>query len=163
MLSHFIPEALGSRFWDCSLNVKHVDMFLAPITPIFWRDVIHEWFIFKEVQLPISEPLHVLNQVLWCNSNILVNQSPILFEHCVNRGLIYIRDLFDSTMQKLPLGIRQESFKITWWQYVTLWSAIPKDWLQKLPVEMDPTVALYDSLFDTIQGVAKPVSYVYNA
>ena len=63
LLMHFIPESLGTRFWDCQLESQHVKMFLNKDTPKFWIEVIVMWFDYRQ-HIEKETETHLGNQLI---------------------------------------------------------------------------------------------------
>ena len=72
----YIPQELGSFFWDCTLNAKDVKKYTLGM-PLFWKQVTECWFEYKLFKTDLSDPLQVAQTVIWLNSNICTStQNP---------------------------------------------------------------------------------------
>ena len=65
----------------------------APSNP-FFKDVIKAWLSFQFK--PPETYQDITSQLLWCNSNVLVENKPIIWKKALKRGIFYINDLLDN-------------------------------------------------------------------
>ena len=153
------PMELGHDFWDCQLNSKHVKLFLPDWTPVFWKQVTEEWFAFTW-GFDEEDPNRIRSQVLWCNSNILVENRPLYWKQPMLRGLVRLSDLFIDNVWKSAQTLENE-FDLNWWQYNILRNAIPQHWIRTMKsstLQNPPFYSEYDNLSKTTHVPRK----VYN-
>ena len=115
---YFVPNALGTRFWDCTLHSRHVTFFMPKWIPEFWLQVVKEWFQLKWKPIQCCT-IEISNQILWCNSHICVQDRPLNYEQCISSGLMYVHDLYNNNgTVKSFFEIRAE-YCINNWEYIT--------------------------------------------
>ena len=85
-----IAPALKCKIWSCNLRSYHVKLF---INNFFWKQILETWCDFKDSQIMQTD---VADQLIWCNSNILVAGRPICWEPCINAGLLYVSQLVEN-------------------------------------------------------------------
>ena len=59
----------------------------------FFKDMIQAWLHFQ--YFPPESVDAILQQMIWFNSNILINRLPILWEHFVEKSIIFVNDVMD--------------------------------------------------------------------
>ena len=69
---------------------------VEPITrnkvPKFYQEVLESWFTFKGIyQTDVNDKLD--NQIIWCNSNIKLNNNVILSDRWKDAGILYLSDI----------------------------------------------------------------------
>ncbi len=57
----------------------------------FFKDMIQAWFHF--LYFPPESVDAILQQMIWFNSNMLINRLPILWEQFVENSIIFISDI----------------------------------------------------------------------
>ena len=159
----FIPEALGIKFWECSLQPEHVDMFLNGATPQFWIEVIKMWFGFtwKAGLVNVDTDEQVISQIIWCNSHIRVSEKPFLDKNIASRGIVYVYDLYNETNSLLPWDHFKSMYEMSWWTYKTIISAIPRRWKNLIKTD-NKVLTIQDSIYDKVARAPKCTKFVYN-
>ena len=85
-----IGLVLKERIWSCNLKEKDVS---SVIKDKFWAEVMTAWQLFK---MKIKNEQNVsTDEILWCNSDIKVAGKVLYREECINKGLIYVSQLYD--------------------------------------------------------------------
>ena len=132
----FLREAVYSRLspvlrdviWQCNLNTFHVKL-LFDVNNDFWAQVLQAW-----AEIHYQDPQtdsDVLNQIIWMNSNITMNNKPILWRRWFQTGILRIEDLW------YPEGTRfltreelseKYGVYINWLDLESLKNAIPVLW-----------------------------------
>ena len=110
---------LRESIWRCNLKSKEVNKCFLPS---IWRNILQAW-----CELNYKEPenkTHVLDQVLWYNSNIKVGNKPFVWKGWVSKNIILVRDIVDGTGRFL----RGEQLGVGWIELQSLIHAIPKTW-----------------------------------
>ena len=64
------------------------------IQPKFYRDIHNAWSDMNEVTNPDIDV--IINQVIWNNRYITIDQQPYCWSNWINRNVIYINDLLDN-------------------------------------------------------------------
>ena len=122
MFNCMIPDALGTLFWDCNLKKTDVNLFIPGDFPRFWKQICYHWFEYQGYQPKITS-----NQILWCNSSIRINEKPVLFSQCAQKGLIYIYQLFTENGEWKNPATMYADFSLKWYEYRQIRSAIGSD------------------------------------
>ena len=87
-----LVSLLGLFLWQCNLELKDV-CYMVPHTS-FWTHVLTAWCEYNFTpQDQIQQPL---DQVLWCNSHIRIQNVPIVWEKVMQYGINHVRDLLDN-------------------------------------------------------------------
>ena len=64
-ISHLIPNALGTYFWDCNMNIEDLNCWLKNVgANAFWTCVLRNWFKFTW-QINTTHDVHT---IIWLNS-----------------------------------------------------------------------------------------------
>ena len=117
------------------LKPQHCDWLLegtlSNISP-FFKDALKAWLSFQ--YYPPDNPEAIQNQVIWMNSELLINGKPFLWETLLENGVIFINDILDVTGDFLA----HEQFCRMYGQicdnlnFNQLLSTIPMIWKRKL-------------------------------
>ena len=72
----------------------------------------------------------ILDCIIWYNSDILVNDKPIFYRKCYDKGIIKIRDILneDNTFLSYNEFCIKYGYNIDWVTYFGLIEAIPQDY-----------------------------------
>ena len=100
--------------------------------PPFHHSVLKYWQDYRPM---FSEDMiQAQNEIIWNNSNILINKSTFFFKHWYRSGIIHIQDLLDVDFTFLPLDKFQRKFhlQVPFATYYGLINAIPSSWRRKL-------------------------------
>ena len=77
----------------------------------FWKDVLYSWWLIQQKQIPGS-----INELIRTNishnNKITVDHRPILYEHCIKNGVIFIQDLIDEQGQFLTLEMFRNKYNL---------------------------------------------------
>ena len=112
--------SLGQNIWRCSL--QPADVKKLKISNSFWSDVLESWSEFNYYKEVKEE-----NQIIWYNSSIQIRGKPILWKDALERGLLYVHQLFTGMCFKPDEQVFDE-FGLTKLRYNSLKVAIPKTW-----------------------------------
>ena len=88
----WLVPMLGKNIWKVNLSTKHINMFVKWDSN--WHRILYDWCDAHYTEEFVGE--EVKTQILWLNSNILVDGKPLLKEKCTDRELLCFSDLFDS-------------------------------------------------------------------
>ena len=77
--------------------------------PDFYRTILNYWQNFK---LLTDNDKAAQNQIIWNNSNILVDGKPILYNSWLINGIIYIKDLLAEDKTFLSLADLKAKFNL---------------------------------------------------
>ena len=100
--------------------------------PPFYHSVLKYWQDYRPM---FSEDMtQAQNEIIWNNSNILINKSTIFFKQWYRSGIIRIQDLLDVDFTFLSLDKFQRKFhlQVPFTTYYGLINAIPSSWRRKL-------------------------------
>ena len=97
MFEMFIPEAISTLFWECSLQGSNVPYVIGDKNRInhFYREIIQLWFQFtwESQNSKVETPQDVLNQILLCNSHIRIGGNIIMQKYLINQGVMYVSNI----------------------------------------------------------------------
>ena len=121
-----INPTLRHKIWHANLHPKDVNA--VGCKNKFWTNVIQAW---AETNF-IEDVLYPEHQIIWLNSHIRQANKPFLWEECHDVGLMYMKDLLDSSGNfKSDYQLNKE-FKLKLLQINTLKSAIPSIWVKRI-------------------------------
>ena len=156
--SYLVPS-LGDLIWKVNLKETHVYWLIPEHS--FWRNVLIVWCKYHYQDAFCGEEIR--NEILWCNSQILIAGKPVYNESCVKAGLLYIDDVLDESGEYLTYDELLTNFpgSIGWLEYNQLKAAIPKTFLM---LATNNLFEVNESRFCTadLVGKSKPVKYCYN-
>ena len=112
--------ALKENIWRCRLREE--DVAKLRIKNVFWEDVLKAWASFN-----YYTGFKIENQILWYNSDICVGGKPVLWKDMLEKGLIFVEQLFKQERFKTEEEMKEE-FGLTTLRYNSLKSAIPSEW-----------------------------------
>ena len=115
-------NGIKENLWRCSLNEEDVP-FLRIKNP-FWEDVLKCWCKHN-----YYKGRRIENQLIWYNSRIRVEGKPFVWNNSLDRGLLYVYQLFEGGEFKTYSQVWQE-YGLSKLRYNSLKSAIPKQWKQ---------------------------------
>ena len=149
LVYNIIEPKVREVIWTC--NLKDSDSTMLPCTNKFWQEVMLVWckYLYTEVQ--------EVDQVLWYNSNIQVNNSPIVWYHAVERGLWYVSQLYQNGQIRSHGSLREE-FGLTTLQINTIVSALPKQYHKAGRAGH----TYVDQKFAAYMHSPRPVKFAYN-
>ena len=90
----------------------------------------------------------IQNEIIWNNSNILINKSTIFFKQWYQNGIIRLQDRLDVDCTFLSLQTFQQKFRlhIPFTTYYGLINSIPASWRRKLKFTDPPNLNQISSL-----------------
>ena len=144
-----LNNPLGELLWKSQLSQKHIKI-LFPMQN-FWVDVLKCWAKFSNV-MPI-EKTAVLQQQLWYNSSICVNELPVFYEKWSAQGVNKISDLLNEKFEWKTFNEMKETIPgmyIT--DYYGILDAIPTAWKELL--KQDSQEASNDEQMTVLENVA---------
>ena len=109
----------------------------------FWTNVLSAW---TEINFT-AEVEHPQSQIIWLNSKICVNNAPIFWNDCWEKGLKSVKQLF-TDQRTISWEHAYNEFALDTMHMNSLISAIPKEWQKicKKATTVTPTECLYDTL-----------------
>ena len=83
----------GLFIWQCNLMCSDVNKVISRES--YWRQLLTAWCDYH--YFTPETPEDVQNQVLWCNSHIKINNTPIAWQKPMSVGINKIKDLISDT------------------------------------------------------------------
>ncbi len=120
----FLPK-IGELLWKCNLHYTDVPKVMPKGN--FWQNVLSAWCKYNFS--PATELNSVLNSIIWFNSEIQINNTPIFYQRCFSKGILYIKDIVNHrTKEFLSFEdfVAKYGNTITFVEYHGLISSIPK-------------------------------------
>ena len=161
----WLLPSLGQLIWKANLSKVDAQMLIK--TDSFWKQITCTWCDrhFQKTEM-VNSRLGVINQLIWGNSNIRVENTVIIAERAIEEGLLYISDLIneEGEIASYEWLLDQYGPCLTRWKYCQIVSAIPQMW-KRLIRGVIPDGDYCDPLLieDDIVECKKPVRYIYNA
>ena len=124
----------GTLLFYCNYNVKYLTLNVK--LPAFYNEIILHWQEINNV-IPKTKK-GVLDQIIWNNSFIKINNTSVYFESWHQVGVTKLSSLVDENKTRLlSLHEFSEKFKIkcNFLQFIGLTSAIPGKWKNYLKEE----------------------------
>ena len=115
----FLIPQLKEIIWECNLKCEDIKWFIQRKDNPFWYDVLAAWCKYNYCADPSQQ-----KQVLWCNSLIRIGGKPILLSKCVEKGLIYVDQLYSGRSCISAIAAARD-FNLNVMEYNSIISAIP--------------------------------------
>ena len=82
---------LGEEIWNC--NLSHNDVIVQYGYENFWAKILVNWceINFWELQTKAQ----VMDQIIWRNSHIKINNRTVMWPHWLQKGIMYVRNIVD--------------------------------------------------------------------
>ena len=131
-----LPEHLLGHLGDCSFLLScNYDINLLQVNnlPPFCLFVLKYWQDYRSLWADNFTQIH--NQIIWNNSNIVINQKTVFLKHWYQKGIIRLRDLLDDVdFTFLSLEKFQQKFQVQvpFTIYYGLIHSIPSSWRREL-------------------------------
>ena len=141
---------IGSDIWKCNLNQKDTDDMIHMES--FWKQVLKCWtkVNYKKQMIDAED---CMSQFLWYNSHIRKNNKPFWYKNAMEKGCNYIYQLLDEHGEFISFERFQMRFgndMLSFMQYYSLISAIPRDWHTQIRnnnyILVQPVQSLFDKL-----------------
>ena len=127
---------LRNLIWRSNMSPKDVKRWFEDS---YWKQVAYAWS-----KIHYHDPQNkreVLNQLIWMNTNILIQGKPVFWKSWFDQDINFLEDVFneDGTVKNL---------KVNWLELRTLKNVIPQGWkfLLENDVVADNSLDLYDQL-----------------
>ena len=119
----------------------------------FWTDVLSDWMSINcNTPTGISQ---VLDQQLWCNSLIRINNKPTYYPHWADAGICKIKDMYNPDSKRFfELQQLQQRYavQIPFTEYFGLLKAIPEQWKNWLSQPVDSQEVAHENKLLKVQG-----------
>ena len=139
----YLSKGLLKQIWKCNLAANHVEKLYD--TDIFWAQVLKSWSKVNFCRVSVNKN-DIFNQIIWLNSEILLQGVPVKWEHWIQKNIVKIKDLYsDDNMLK-----SHQELNVNWLEYLQLLSSIPDDWKKCIGENLEDiceNIPLYDKLF----------------
>ena len=94
-----MDNPIGDLIWEATLDKADIKYFCTKEN--FWTDVLEVWgelncYMPKNAQ-------QVKNQMIWMNSNIRINDKPVVYGKWINSGIIKIKDILTESNSFLSI------------------------------------------------------------
>ena len=147
---------IGDAIWEASIREK--DIRNKGGDP-FWKDVLVYWTLVNGNE-PTNK-VEILNQVIWQNSAIRIQDKIIAWPKWIQVGIMTIRNLVNENgyLKEIEEIRREFNIEIPFLNRLSLWEAIPKVWKKKLKENEEPRAE--PTMFERIRKMSKPVRMLY--
>ena len=118
------------KFFYNKLNVCHLNSKPTP----FYNQILSYWEEFRDLSSDKKSKMDILNEKLWLNKDILVDNKPLMFPAWSENGINCLFDILENNGIFKTKDQIQNSYgiQVDTMQYNSLKSAISKTWLQKI-------------------------------
>ena len=142
---HNLSPILKDNIWRCNLQENDVRKLFRSS---FWTDVLEAWckinFISEHEVQPES-------QILWVNSCIRINNTPVIWEKVIKSGLKYVHQIYENGS---TISLRSAmNYGLTIMEFNSLVTAIPVSWRKwcresskQIKIKDDKNVYRYDTV-----------------
>ena len=145
---------LGELIWKC--NLKQTDVKVIFSKPNMWTDVLEAW---SRINYRKATTVTAHSQIIWLNSHIKINEKPILWKKCIQKGLIYVGQLYPNG-SLLSAIIAMRTYELDIMSMNSIISALPKEW--KHSCKTQPTQQTDPTLFEQMVTSDHIVALAYN-
>ena len=149
-----LENVIGQRIWQLTLRENHHKKIFQKRN--FWVELHRKWCKIS-YHIP-KNAAEARSQVLWWNSNICIENTPILYPTWVQKGIFLVGDLCDVNGQLLSLlKFRNKfDFYVQPLEYYGVISAIPKSW-KVTSNDSKPYIGMYERILK----VPKVSKFIY--
>lgn len=109
--------------------------------------------------------IEIASQIIWGNSWIQIEGSPVINEKAWRHGLKYVRDLFNVNGELLEVQQLQQKFNygVSWFLYRQLLAALPTKWRETMSdAVLGPDVQNITTKYDYLYNETKISALVYS-
>ena len=112
-----LDKVLRQHIWLCNLNCKDIKARFD--AKDFWVQVLIAW---SKINVRNPQSCQEIREFLWLNSNIRINNKPVVWNHWLKKDLLYIKDIVDEN------GNIDANLDVNWLELKSIWNAIPPVW-----------------------------------
>ena len=159
----YLFPVIKEYIWVCNLEANDVVHIISVNS--FWRQVLFAWW--KRNYKDPQSAEEVLEQVIWLNSGIKVNNKLLLYEQCIKQGIYTLDDLYDRGNCRF---LDYEQFRqkyvnanLCWIDYIAILDAIPKVWRLFIRNEVGQIGERQESLWESICARDKVANFMYRS
>ena len=152
-----LSPILKENIWRC--NLKKCDVKKLEFKSGIWQDILTYWCDYNFVDA-VQSANEAVNQVLWFNSLLRIENKPYFFSKAYQEGLLTVGQLIDPQGNILSHEELRLFFGLDVMQCNMILSSIPYVWKKMMKEEnlgFEEVIYSYDKLLK----VKKPVSYMY--
>ena len=159
--AHFAQVfGLPLKFADmCHLNydVKFLKQYVSP----FYKQVLKYWYELQQLSKCIKSS-DIRSQLIWFNTNILVNDDTLFVQSLYDKSLKYINDILDTKGSFLPIDVLNKKFdcNINVMSYNSIKDAIPKQW--RIELKESHPMCICKELKVKLRNAQKEIKLVTN-
>ena len=146
-----LHPGVGKNIWVCNLKHTDVDDTCTGASD-FWKDVLKAWCKYHYTVDWIGD------QIVWCNSNIRIGNSPVWWEQPARKGLVFVSDLIEEN-EVIKAESAKSRYGLSTMQFNSLMSAVGPRRLQWCI--MNPDSVFVDTKFSTIMNQEHVSQYAY--
>ena len=114
-------QSLKELIWSCNFHWQDVQVML-PKSNTFWKEVMEAW---AKLNFDTSNEAH--EQIIWCNSFVRINQSPVFWPKAFQKGLIYIFQLYPRG-EEITERVAKEQYELNFLERLMLLQSILTQW-----------------------------------
>ena len=133
-----LAPTLKFDIFKCNLSEKDMEHYKCP--SIFWKEMLGAWMMYVRCEQDSSS---VCAQTLWWNSRIRINDKPVLWKKAYNRSLLWVSQLYEHN-QLIGAETAEDKFYLSYMEYFSLLSAIPREWKVQLQSDVCMNISLYE-------------------
>ena len=127
---------IKENLWTCNLRTADVEQIISKKESPFWHDVLYAWTLVDDTLVNRDKSF------LWCNSDIRINDRPLMWRNAYKKGLKRIQDLYQNG-NLLSVKIVADRYGLTVMEFNGLISAVPvyirNMAKQERPTDLAPT------------------------
>ena len=148
---NILQPDLQRNIWICNLHRK--DISALRCNNKFWNDVIAAWTEYHYTPIKPDVPSA---QCLWLNSNIRVQNKPVMFKNALRKGLMFVYQLFEDG-DWISHERAKSLYALDVLEYNSLKAAIPKEYKEAGRLDMPFT----DEKFAMYMQTERPAHFAY--
>ena len=135
-----LSKSLRQLIWRC--NISEQDVKKCYDSENFWVQSLISWSKIN-FHTPCNKA-EILNEFIWMNSYIRINDKPVIWNHWIEKGILKVEDLFDTDGASLT----GDTLTVSWLELSQILSAIPSEWKSKILIEenLGQVTDLYNKL-----------------
>lgn len=129
---HGLSFSIGDQIWQCNFKAEHVNSICLWPPHSFWFQMLQAW---AEFNFSMPEDVdEILNQCLWLNSLLLIDNKPFLFIRAYQAGMTVVKDIVDERGNFYTYDRIKTIFGdcITWLEYHQIQLAFHPQWKREL-------------------------------
>ena len=147
--------------WKVQLNPKDAKYIIRNSLSPFWSDVFINWCTFTKTTPEMT--MDIKKQPLWLNSNIKIENQPVLYKDWCKFEIRTVADLLCQNSEffsykQLCQRLRGSIPLMKYWGLVC---AIPPNWKEKLKEHVEESIEGTPNKFSKVKILEKPIKYFY--